>query len=258
MSGASAIELVCLDISGTLTEGSAGDALPGAVEAVRRIENQLPVRLVTNVTSQRHDRLARHLRDLDLLREPDALYTPASTARRAITGEQARGLLLADGPVRDDFDWFEEDPDGPTVIVATEGHDLRVSDVQPAFRRLLDGAALYALQRNRYFRRGDELWTDVGPLAALLAYAADAETKVLGKPSPLLFDTIAAEAGVERGRIAMVGDDAEFDVSATVALGLSGVLVRTGKYRDGDESRIDPKPTAVIDSIADLPAWLGL
>jgi hypothetical protein len=36
------------------------------------------------------------------------------------------------------------------------------------------------------------------------------------------------------------------------------MLVRTGKYRPGDEDRVDPKPGAVVDGIADLPAWLGL
>jgi HAD superfamily hydrolase (TIGR01458 family) len=252
------VDLVCLDISGTLLEGTTGPALSGAVEAVRQIARALPVRFVTNVTSRTHAQLASHLRELGLLDDAAALFTPASTARRVLHGDQAAGLLLADGPVRADFDWFREDPAGPSVVVATEGHDLRIADLQPAFRRLLDGAHLYALQRNRYFRKGDALWTDVGPLAALLAYAADTDTLVLGKPSALLFDTIAEEAGVMRGRMVMVGDDVEFDVSASVGLGLQGVLVRTGKYRAGDEEHADPAPTAVIDSIADLPDWLGL
>jgi HAD superfamily hydrolase (TIGR01458 family) len=261
MSDARGAGLVCLDISGTLAEGSAGAALPGAVEAVRAVAERLPVRFVTNVTSQPAAKLAARLRELGMLDHPDALFTPATTARRALAGERAAGVLLADGPVREDLGWFREDPDGPSVLVATEGHALRIADLQPAFRALLGGARLYALQRNRYFRRDDALWTDVGPLVALLAYAADvpeSEIGVFGKPSPLLFDTIADEAGLARDRLLMVGDDAEFDVSASVALGLQGVLVRTGKYRPGDESRVDPPPTVVLDGIGELPAWLGL
>ena len=53
----------------------------------------------------------------------------------------------------------------------------------------------------------------------------------------------------------MVGDDAEFDVAGALRAGVgAGVLVRTGKYRPGDESRHDPPPTLVLSSIADLPA----
>jgi HAD superfamily hydrolase (TIGR01458 family) len=250
-------DLVCFDVSGTLLEGTTGPPLPGAVKSVRAVSRERAVRFVTNVTSQPHARLAAHLADVDLLDSPDALYTPATTARRILRGERAAGLLLADGPIRADFEWFREDPSGPTVIVATEGHDWRIADLQPAFRRLLAGGELYALQRNRYFRKGEALWTDVGPLAALLAYAAGRETHVLGKPAPLLFDAIAEEAGVARDRMLMVGDDVEFDVSAAITLGLGGVLVRTGKYRPGDEDTAHPVPTAVLDSVADLPGWLG-
>jgi HAD superfamily hydrolase (TIGR01458 family) len=258
MARRSDIDLVCLDLSGTLLEGSTGPALPGAVEAVQRIAQQLPVRFVTNVTSQPSARLAADLRALGFLEDDSTLFTPATTARRVLTGERGRGILLADGPVREDLEWFEEAPEGRSVLVATEGHDLRIRDLQPAFRRLLDGGELYALQRNRYFSRCGELWTDVGPAAALLAYAADTELHVMGKPSPLLFDGIAFDADVRRARLLMVGDDAEFDVSASVELGLHAVLVRTGKYRKGDEERVNPGPEAVLDSIADLPAWLGI
>ena len=54
----------------------------------------------------------------------------------------------------------------------------------------------------------------------------------------------------------MVGDDVESDVAAARRLGLRGVLVRTGKFREDDLAAVDPKPNAVLDSVADLPAWI--
>ena len=45
--------------------------------------------------------------------------------------------------------------------------------------------------------------------------------------------------------------------TGALAAGLSGILVRTGKYRDGDERRIDPAPTAtVVDLAAAVDAML--
>ena len=108
------------------------------------------------------------------------------------------------------------------------------------------------------FRKQGELVTDLGPVAAFLEYASGREAHNLGKPSALLFDALARDLEVERGAIVMVGDDAEFDASGAVALGLQGVLVRTGKYTAGDEHKVEPRPTAVIDSVAALPDWLGL
>jgi hypothetical protein len=39
---------------------------------------------------------------------------------------------------------------------------------------------------------------------------------------------------------------------------MQGVLIRTGKYRDGDESRVTPAPTATLNGMADLAGWLGV
>ena len=44
-------------------------------------------------------------------------------------------------------------------------------------------------------------------------------------------------------------------VGGAMAAGLRGVLVRTGKYQPGAETRIDPPPSAVCD---DLPAAVEL
>lgn len=35
------------------------------------------------------------------------------------------------------------------------------------------------------------------------------------------------------------------DVKGAMDTGLKGILVQTGKYRDGDENKISPPPTAV-------------
>ena len=250
---------VCLDIDGTLTDGVGGPALPGAIDAVRRIRKRLPVRLVTNTTSVPHRVLAEHLLALGLLDSSEALVTPATVAKRVLVERgHARGLLLVDPDSREDFEWFRLEKNGPAVVLATEGHYLTVADLQPAFRRLLDGAALYTLQRNRYFRREGEMVTDIGPLSAFLTYASGRDAETLGKPSAILFDAVAAEAGVDRREIVMVGDDAEFDVAASIALGMFGILVRTGKFRAEDATRFSPRPSAVLESVADLPEWLGI
>jgi HAD superfamily hydrolase (TIGR01458 family) len=250
---------VCLDVDGTLTDGVMGPPLPGAVDAVRALRARLPVRLVTNTTSVPHGELAQALIQQGLLDNPESLWTPVMVARRELParGHHA-GVLIADARQREEYAWFREDPKGPSVLLATEAHSWLVGDLQPAFRRLLDGAAFYALTRNRFFKKEGALVTDVGGVAALLTYASGREAETLGKPSRILFEAVARHASAALPEMIMVGDDAEFDVAAPIALGLKGVLVRTGKYRPGDESRAVPAPTAVLDSVEELPGWLPL
>jgi len=46
-----------------------------------------------------------------------------------------------------------------------------------------------------------------------------------------------------------VGDDVVTDVEGAQATGMKGILVRTGKYMDGDESAIDKAPWSTEDSL---------
>jgi ribonucleotide monophosphatase NagD (HAD superfamily) len=59
---------------------------------------------------------------------------------------------------------------------------------------------------------------------------------------------------LEGERNIVIGDDVDADLGdGAVALGLERVLVKTGKYRDGDEKRGAKPPDALHDSFA---AWV--
>jgi ribonucleotide monophosphatase NagD (HAD superfamily) len=64
------------------------------------------------------------------------------------------------------------------------------------------------------------------------------------------------ELAATPGEAVMVGDDVEADIGGPKRVGMRAVLVRTGKFRPAALQEADPQPDAVIDSIADLPAWL--
>ena len=56
----------------------------------------------------------------------------------------------------------------------------------------------------------------------------------------------------------MVGDDLANDVLAAQAVGVTGVLVRTGKFRPEVLDASPEQPDIVLDSFADVPAWLDV
>ena len=61
----------------------------------------------------------------------------------------------------------------------------------------------------------------------------------------------------------MIGDDLESDVAGGQSAGMRGILVRTGKFRQDTLDRwaadeFAMQPNHVLDSVADLPALLGL
>jgi len=55
----------------------------------------------------------------------------------------------------------------------------------------------------------------------------------------------------------MVGDDAEVDVAGALASGIgSALLVRTGKYRPGDENKVQPAPSDTVEDLAAAVRWI--
>ena len=80
----------------------------------------------------------------------------------------------------------------------------------------------------------------------------------VGKPAPEGFLAAAGRLGVDPDEMYMVGDDLNNDVLAAQVVGMTGVLVRTGKFRQDTLDRwaadeFAMQPNHVIDSVADLP-----
>ena len=187
------------------------------------------------------------------------LITPARLAvEHCLAAGRQRALLLMRDEVKADLAGLQEVREGADVVVVGDlGEDFGYRVLNKAFRELLAGAELVALQKNRYWRTPEGLSLDVGPFVAALEYAAACDAVVVGKPAPAFFATVLAGLGVPAADAVMVGDDVESDVGGALRAGLAGVLVRTGKYRPEAVAASGVEPTATVDSIADVPALLG-
>jgi HAD superfamily hydrolase (TIGR01458 family) len=160
--------------------------------------------------------------------------------------------------VKEDFAQLDEAWErADAVIVGDLGSAFGYDVLNRAFRLVMDGAELVALQRNRYWLTPDGLSLDVGPFVAALEYATGNEAYVVGKPAPPFFQTILRAARASADESAMVGDDVESDVGGAQQAGLAGILVRTGKYRENAVRASGVRPDATVDSIASVPALLG-
>ncbi len=88
----------------------------------------------------------------------------------------------------------------------------------------------------------------------LMEFVAGYDSGFGAKPAPAPVLAFAAAVGVAAAEVVMVGDTA-IDVATARAAGARAVLVRTGP--NASEALHAATPDAVIDSIADLAAWLA-
>src|SRR5699024_3852450 len=127
-------------------------------------------------------------------------------------GHRRVALLMADEVKQDFADLEEAVGDVDAVVVGDLGVRFDYAVLNRAFRRLMAGAELVALQKNRYWRTPDGLSLDVGPFVAALEYAARTRAVIVGKPSPDFFATVLDGVPVDARCAAMVGDDVESDI----------------------------------------------
>jgi HAD superfamily hydrolase (TIGR01458 family) len=251
------VQALLLDLDGVLYVED--EPVAGARAAVAELrERGLALRFVTNTTSRPRRLILDRLNRLGFDVAAPELSTPAALAvSHCKRAGRSRAMLLVRDDVKEDFAELDEaDERVEAVVVGDLGEAFAYDVLNRAFRQLMDGAELIALQKNRYWMTPDGLALDVGPFVAALEYATRREAFVVGKPSKDFFATILAGIPLEPAAAAMVGDDVETDVGGALGAGLAGILVRTGKYRDDALQASGIEPTAVVDSIADVPALL--
>lgn len=244
-----AIKGLLLDVDGVLYQ--AESALPGAASALARLrEAGFPFRLVTNTTRNSKAGLLGRLSRMGLDVASSELVTTGEVARAAIARDGARPFLLVHENLRVDCPPEADEPD--SVVIGDAGPGFTYERLNRAFRILIEGGRLYALARNRYFRGADGLDLDAGPFVAALEYASGAKAQLLGKPDPAFFLAAAAGMGPDPAETLMVGDDVDADVLGAIAAGFEAALVRTGKFREGDETRAMKGGGRVLPSIAEV------
>jgi len=251
---------VLLDIDGVLTVS--WRALPGAVDTVRWLrERSMPFLLATNTTTMSRAELGATLARAGIEVGVKELVTAPVAAAGFLRREHPGASVFQVGGrgARADLEGVRFVEEGPAdvVLVAGADEDFTWERLDGAFRLLLDGAALVAMHRNTSWMTDRGPTLDSGPFVAALEAATGVSAAVTGKPAPEFFASCVAMLGLQSERVAMVGDDLENDVLAAQDCGLTGVLVRTGKFRQAALDASPGRPDVVLDSIAELPGALA-
>jgi len=245
---------VLLDVDGTLLDGDR--AIPGAAEALARLrERGIAFRLTTNTTRRPRSATAAALREAGLDVGTDDIVIPASLARRRIVDSgRARAALFVAPQAVEDFEGVVVDETGPDWIVLGDlGAGFTFERLNRAFHLIRAGAALLALQKNRFWHAGKAgIVLDAGPFVAALEYATGVTAEIVGKPSPAFFDLALREISLSADQVLVVGDDVETDIAGGAAAGCRTALVRTGKFSEETLRRSPARPDLLFDSVASL------
>ena len=248
-----------IDIDGVLVVS--WSPIPGAPEGLARLrEAGIQIRLATNTTTRTRAEISASLREAGMEVDSEEIVTaPVATGaylRRHHPG--VRCLLLNEGDISQDLPGVELVTSGTAdvVVIGGAGPSFTYRALNTAFRALMEGASLVVMHRNLYWLTDAGWQLDGGGFVGALEESAGVEAILVGKPAPEFFAAALDEMGLSAGEAVMVGDDVVNDVLGAQACGLTGLLVRTGKFRPEALEGIPAPPDVIVDSIADVPSWL--
>lgn len=243
---------VLIDLSGTLHVEDT--AITGAVAALQRLRqnSRYKIKFVTNTTKESSRLLNERLAKMNFDVAPSEVFTSLSAAKRLIEKESLRAMLFLEDVALEDFE--DIDKTNPNaVVIGLAPSCFHYARLNEAFRLLLNGGKLIAIHKGRYYRVKDGLSLGPGPFVQALEFATGVKADVVGKPEKAFFLSALESLGEELqpSDAIMIGDDVRDDALGAINAGMRAILVRTGKYRTGDELQVSESSRNCVESFVE-------
>lgn len=262
------VRAVMLDVDGTLVVpegpgGAGGDLMPRADEVIRTLrERGIRVLVYTNGTTHPPEHYAYELRKHGLPIDDGDLITPALVAATYLERHHpgARVLVLG-GPgaceplLRSGIKVVGPDADEIDVVLVAHDEEITGQKIKAACHAVWAGADFLATSMARYyFRKGSRGVSLSGAVGAGIAHITETTPTVIGKPSPVSMEAIAAHTGADIPQVLVIGDDVDVEVAMGRAAGAPTALVLSGTTGEKPREEIDlleddRRPDLVIPDI---------
>ncbi|RKU16437.1 TIGR01458 family HAD-type hydrolase [Candidatus Poribacteria bacterium] len=242
-----------IDMDGTLY--FKGEPCPGAIEAVNYLcQEKYQLRFLTNTTAKTPKMLHAQMQALGFDIYEDEIFNATYACLQYLRSQPGTSChFMVDDAVKAFFKEIPVDDEAPDfVVVGDYGEGFDFHALNHAFRLLMDGAELIALQKGLYWFSAEGMFLDCGAFVTLLEAAAGKTAKVMGKPSETFFKIALESLQLSPSEVIVVGDDITSDIVGAQTMGMRSILVKTGKFKPSQLENPVAKPTWVLEGVSRL------
>ncbi|WWC68731.1 TIGR01458 family HAD hydrolase [Kwoniella pini CBS 10737] len=278
------LKALLIDLNGTLHLGS--EPTKNAVNAIEKLRKaKIPFIFCSNSTKESSKHLLSGLNDMGFKAKQEELMTSLSACRQFVQerGYQRPYLLMSDS-AKQEFTSSSSSAEKSydSVILGLHPPSLSYDNLNIAFRILKQEPISVNLVENSFSKSSkpiliaphkssyqqspstdhlpEGLSLGIGPFVTLLEEAGGIQAEIVGKPTERFFELaierLKRNAGMEQGfnsnDIGIIGDDISNDLGdGAKELGLTRILVKTGKYRPESEKTNHP-PDLLYETFAEF------
>ncbi|MGE7094152.1 TIGR01457 family HAD-type hydrolase [Lysinibacillus sp. NPDC048646] len=241
----------CFDLDGTVYRGKEG--IPSAVTFIHGLqETGIEPFYVTNNSSKTREQLQEALRAIGVDAPLQHIYSSALVTAKYIAlnfAGQKVAMMGSDGIraalYNEGIKLVDADPD---VFVMGIDRTLDYMALAKATIAIQNGAAFIATNQDIKFPTEYGFLPGNGSFARLVGEVADVEPTYIGKPSPAMLEVIAAEYGLTKDEMVMIGDNYDTDIMCGIRFGCDTIHVNTGVTPTKIVQEQELQPTYCIEA----------
>ncbi|GMO59527.1 MAG: TIGR01458 family HAD-type hydrolase [Treponemataceae bacterium] len=241
------------DLEGTLV--SSGIPLPCSVELIDYMNNSnIPYCIITNTISKTVDEMEQNAKNSGLNVFKGSIINPLLVLNNFLEENSVKTYYFV-GPdylkkllVKKSAD-FEKTPEY-VIFCDFEHIECNYELFNTIFQYIQNGAKIVTTSYSNYYSSRNEQRMDTGIFVKMYELVTNEKAVILGKPSSAIYKLALNKLKMEPQNTITVGDDVLTDVSGGKEMGIKTVLVKTGKYKEGDEKILEPD--AVINNLEEI------
>jgi len=240
-----------IDIEGTLL--SSGKPLSGAIEFINYLNKQnINYHLVTNTVSKTVEMWELILNEIGLKINKNKIIYPLLVLNDYLNVNNIKTYYFLGPENMEKILKKTLEYNIPEYIVFCDFENI-VLDYElfnKLFQYINNGAKIITTSYSDYYISNNEYKMDTGIFVKMYEILTNKKAIIIGKPSQIIYSIALKRMGMEANNVISIGDDGLTDIIGGNEIGMETVMVKTGKYKNGDEEKYKPKK--VINNIMEI------
>lgn len=239
-----------IDIDGTLLDS--GNEIEGASEFIKHLQmNGTEFLLATNSVKTKSLQISRLARAGIEVSESQ-IFSPINSINQHISKNEFDNVYTIGSEKEINQIEANQDNVNPQLIILLDFEKTNVPymELQKLIHLVEEGCPIITASRSSYYLVNGKKTIDTGAYVALIESIINNEIGVFGKPSTYYFKYALEKFNETDSETWMIGDDWQTDIIGAKKSGLNTILVKTGKYKKGDE--LKSSPNYLVENLSEV------
>lgn len=246
----------CFDLDGTVFRGNT--PIDAAVRLIKRLQDEKRhYFLVTNNSSKTPEQIKDKLLQMGLDVPVETIYSSANLTAKYISKHYPNAVVHFIGSVGLYQALISENlkittEENADVVVMGIDRTITYEKLAKASLALQNGAVLIGTNEDMKFPTEKGFVPGNGSFVKLIANVTGVQPIFIGKPSPIMLESIQEQYGFTKDEMVMIGDNYDTDILSGIRFGCDTIHVNTGVTKKEDVEEKELKPTYIVNNLDEL------